>query len=360
MTRILEYKCPSCAAAFTFDPTIQKMKCAHCEAEIEVECLSDQDDLLKELPASEDLIWGERGHRQQLESEEERVQLYICQSCAGELLTDETTIATSCPYCDNSVVLTERIRGDLKPDYLIPFKLDMEAAKQAFSQHLSGKRFLPKVFTKNNHIDDIKGVYVPFWLFNVTAEVDGRFSGIKSEHWVIGNDSYTKVSHYSLLRSAEMVYQQVPVDASQRITDDVMQSLEPFDFFEAEEFQTAYLAGYLADRYDQPADTSLAVANQRIRQTTEKRLISSIQGFDSVSVDEMSVRLKNDGALYALYPVWFLTTSWKGRSYLFAMNGQTGKFVGDLPFDRWAYWRYFLLLALGFSLVLSALAWAIL
>ena len=63
-----------------------------------------------------------------------------------------------------------RLSGMLKPDYVIPFKLDKKAAKAAYMRHIEGKRLLPKLFRDQNHIDEIKGIYVPFWLFDADAD----------------------------------------------------------------------------------------------------------------------------------------------------------------------------------------------
>lgn len=72
---------------------------------------------------------------------------------------------------------------------------------------------------------------------------------------------------------------------------------------------------------------------------------------------DASIRLNNDQPTYVLYPVWLLNTSWNGKKYTFAMNGQTGKFVGDLPLDKRAYWTYFLSIGLSTSLLIYGLVW---
>ncbi|HHY65066.1 MAG TPA: hypothetical protein GX501_08470, partial [Clostridiaceae bacterium] len=136
-------------------------------------------------------------------------------------------------------------------------------------------------------------------------------------------------------------FERVPVDGSTKMPDDLMESIEPFDFSEAVDFQTAYLAGYLADKYDVPADESIARANERIKRSTEQIFASTVQGYATVVPERTSIQLRNGSAKYALYPVWLLNTIWNDKRYTFAMNGQTGKFVGDLPLDKAAYWKWF-------------------
>ena len=126
------------------------------------------------------------------------------------------------------------------------------------------------------------------------------------------------------------------------------------------DFQTAYLAGYLADKYDVTAEDSIDRANQRIKQSTEDAFASTVVGYTSVTPERSSIRLEKGESKYALFPVWLLNTEWNGKKYTFAMNGQTGKIVGDLPLDRGAYARWLLGLtaAIGAGLsVLSYLWW---
>ena len=113
-----------------------------------------------------------------------------------------------------------------------------------------------------------------------------------------------------------------------------MQSIEPFDLKDAVDFQTAYLAGFLADKYDVSSDAQLQTVNSRIRNSVEEAFRNTVTGYSSVTKEWSTVNIDNKLTKYALYPVWVLTTRWQDKPYIFAMNGQTGKFVGDLPVDK--------------------------
>ena len=247
----------------------------------------------------------------------------------------------------NPVVMMGRLSGLLKPDYVIPFKLDKNAAKAALKNHYKGKKLLPKVFHTENHIDEIRGIYVPFWLFETDADANIRYKATRVRMWSDSRYNYTETSFFSVLRSGTIGFEQVPVDGSTKIPDDLMESIEPFDFSQAVDFQTAYLAGYLADKYDVDAEESIDRANERVRRSTEQALADTVIGYHSVIPQSVNVRLKNGKAKYALLPVWLLTTTFEGKKYVFAMNGQTGRFVGDLPIDKGKYARWFLGLTLG-------------
>ena len=324
-----------------FNSTIQKMKCPYCETEFDIEALENY---AKELENKKEdqMEWEETAGNEWQEGETDGMCVYICQSCGGEIIGDENSGATTCPYCGNNVVLKEQFSGDLRPDFVIPFKLDKKAAKEGFKKHLQGKRLLPKPFKDENHLDEIKGVYVPFWLFDAKAEGEMRFKGTRVRVWSDSNYNYTDTSFYSVVRGGSVEFEKVPVDGSTRMADDLMESLEPYDFSEAVDFHTAYLAGYFADKYDVDAETSKARANERIRKSTEDFLQTSVSGGYATLIPEGgNVSLHNAKAKYALYPVWILNTTWQGQNFQFAMNGQTGKFVGNLPMDHGAFWKWY-------------------
>ena len=338
-----EFKCPSCGGAVGFDSDIQKMKCPYCETEFDVEAVKALDDILKNEKPDE-LVWETQAGSQWQEGEEENLRSYVCKSCAGGIVGDANTAATSCPYCGNPVVMTGQFSGALRPDVVIPFKLNKEMAKMGLMKHLKGKFFLPKVFKNQNHIDEIKGIYVPFWLFDADADGDVRYKATKFRSWSDSKYNYTETSYYSVYRAGSMSFERIPVDGSSNMPDDLMESIEPYNYANAVDFQTAYLAGYLADRYDVTADQSISRANARVKQSTEDAFKSTVNGYTSITTEGSSVRISNGKAKYALYPVWILNTTWRGKKYIFAMNGQTGKFVGDLPVDKGALWKWRLIL----------------
>ena len=356
MSALQEFKCPCCGGSIEWNSTAQSMKCPFCDTEFDIETLQGFDqDLKQDVP--DDMTWKPEPGSEWSSEEADKVQLYVCKSCGGEIFGDKDMAATMCPYCGNSVVVPSQFSGDLRPDFVIPFKKNKEEAKAALRTHLQGKKFLPKVFTDENHIEEIKGIYVPFWLFDAEAEAHARYKGTRIRSWTDGDYQYTETNVYSISRGGYLDFDHVAIDGSSKMQDDLMESIEPFDFTEAVDFNTAYLAGYLADRYDVPVTDSIQRANDRIRETTEEEFRKTVQGYDTVSPESVSVRLQNSRASYALYPVWLLNTNWRGERYTFAMNGQTGKFVGDLPLDSSAYTRSIVLTAAGiFAAVLAALS----
>lgn len=356
MAVIQEYKCPCCCGAIAFDSTIQKMKCPFCNTEFEMETLASYDSELKSDQA-DDMSWQMTSGEEWREDELGELKVYVCNSCGGEIACDENTAATACPFCGNPVVMMGQFSGALRPDFVIPFKVDKNAAKAALKSHYEGKRLLPKVFKDQNHIDEVKGVYVPYWLFDTKAHVNMRYKATKVRTWNDSEYNYTETKFYAVSRGGKIGFESVPVDGSSKMPDDLMESIEPFHFSEAVDFQTAYLAGYLADKYDVDAEQSAERANERIRKSAEDAFYQTVEGYTTVTKETGSIQLENGKVTYALFPVWLLSTTWKGQSYLFAMNGQTGKMVGNLPLDKAAYKKWLFGLTGMIGVVLFAISY---
>ena len=226
MAGMLEYKCPCCDGAIQFDSATQKMKCPYCDTEFDVDTLKGYDEELKDEKPSE-MEWATPGGSW-AEGETAGLHTYSCKSCGGEIVGDDTMAASACPFCGNPIVLTGQFAGTLRPDLIIPFKLDKKAAKAKLQEHLKGKTLLPRVFRSQNHIDEIKGVYVPFWLFDSDADAQLRFTATRTRSWSDSKYDYTETNYYSVRRDGTLGFDAVPVDGSSKIEDDLMESIEPF------------------------------------------------------------------------------------------------------------------------------------
>lgn len=357
--QVTNYKCPACTGPIHFDSQSGKMVCDYCDSVFEV---SEIEELYKDENAAASAAAAHTQEEPQNEwsfdssefNEASGMKAYNCPSCAAQLICDETTAATSCPYCGNPTIIPASLSGALKPELIIPFKIDKESAKRALHEHFKGKKLLPTLFISDNRLDEIKGVYVPFWFFDAEARAEAEFSGTKVRTWSDREYNYTETRFFNLERCGRANFDNIPVDASKKMSDELMQSLEPFDYSQAVAFQTSYLSGYFADRYDVPPESCVETANSRVKESSMELLRTTTGGYLSVMQKNGRVRVSNGKAKYALLPVWLLNTTWNGEKFLFAMNGQTGKFIGDLPVDKKAAWKYRLLYGGGIALLLTA------
>ena len=347
----LEFKCPCCGGTLQFDSKSQNIICPYCDSQFAASDLKEYtDDLASDKV--EDTSWDESRVEAYTNEEMKGMKIYSCDSCGGEIIVEETTSSTSCPYCGNNLLVTKELSGDLKPNRVIPFKKDKDAVMESMKKFLKKKVLLPSSFSKDNVIEEIKPLYVPFWLFD--ADVDGkvRFNGEVVRSYSDSNYNYKETKYYSIIREGHIAFDHVPVDGSKKMEDKLMESIEPFDFGESTEFNVAYLAGYAADRYDVSKDETFNRATQRCREGTIQAFRNDISGYSNVTVSDSNIQLFDTKAQYALYPVWVMNTKWKDKNYRFAVNGQSGKMAGNLPISPLKFTLFWLLF---FALVMGAI-----
>ncbi len=340
MADILTNKCPNCGGAIEFDTGSQNMKCPFCEAEFEIEAVKAYNEAIGaqqegEGNAAWDTYTGDSGSGDWSDSEKENMSAYSCQSCGGEIVADKETGATSCPYCGNPVIIPVQFSGMFKPDYVIPFKIDKQGAKNALSNFLKGKFLLPKAFKDQNRIEKITGLYVPYWLFDCHSDGNIVYKANKVSRWSTSDYNYTKTDYYSIIRQGDLSFVRLPVDGSSKVENNYTEAIEPYNYNEMTDFQTAYLTGFIADKYDVEANECVPRANERIRESTKEEFLKTIHGYSSVNIASSNINISQGNIKYAMLPVWILNSKYKDKLYTFAMNGQTGKFVGELPVD-WA------------------------
>ncbi len=335
------YQCPACTGPLHFAGDTGKLQCDYCENSYEPETIAALMADKECAAGAQQPEWAtEAAGSPWSEAEMAGLRVYNCPSCGAQVICDANTAATSCAYCNNPTVMPQMLNGGLRPDYVIPFKLDNDAAKQALAKHYKGKLFLPKEFAAQNRIEEIKGIYVPFWLFDCQADADVCYRAKKVHSYTSGNEQVTVTEHYRLTRGGDVTFQKIPVDGSKKMPDAHMDAIEPFDYNELTPFSTAYLPGFLADKYDVDAAESAQRANARIRASVEESFAETVSGYSGRTTEYANIRLAQGEVKYALLPVWMLNSSWKGKTLTFAMNGQTGKLIGDLPISwpRVAAW----------------------
>ena len=355
-TGITTYQCPSCTGPLHFVGESGKLECDYCGKSYDVEeiekLFSEKEaDSAAAQAKSDDEQERERAAAAEMgmtwdEQETAGMKAYNCPSCGAQMICDATTAATSCPYCGNPAIVPGQFSGGLRPELLIPFKLDKQAAVEGLKKYYRGKKFLPKAFSDQNHIEEIQGVYVPFWLCDCQVEGSASYEATNSRTWKEGDYEITETDHYQVDRSGRIGFRRIPVDASSKMPDAHMDSIEPYDYNELRNFSTAYLPGFLADKYDVSQQDSMERIETRAKNSAELEMRKTVQGYSTVNVLNQNVRFGRSDIKYALMPVWMLSTKWDGQNFLFAMNGQTGKLIGDLPVDKGKYFAWFAGIAL--------------
>ena len=313
--------CPNCGGTMQFDPQVGKMKCIFCDSvftQEEAEEFFRQQNEEEELKGSGD-DWGDLA---------DNMRAYSCNTCGAEIICDETTAATRCPYCDNTTVIEAQFSGAAKPDFVIPFAFTKEQAMEKYKGYYEKRKLIPKDFISGSRVEEIQGVYVPFWLYDGSVNIDAEFEAADKTE----NDTEIIRKIYKAQRRGTISFENVPADASKRMPDDIMDSVEPFNFTQLKPFSMTYMPGFLAERFDVEGDDDLERAEKRVVNTAKQKTKATVK-HDEVTEKRGDYKVNYTKKKYAMLPVWYLTTSWNGKQWNFAMNGQTGTFTGDLPVD---------------------------
>ncbi len=329
MASIANYKCPACGGPLHFDSGTQKLKCDYCDSTYDP---SEIEDLYnkKETEGSKDVL-----EQTWTEAEIATMHAYRCPSCGAEIIVDDNTAATSCPYCNNPTINATQFEGALKPNYIIPFKLKKEDAIEGLKKFYEDKPFLPKTFSNENHIDEIKGLYVPFWLYDGLIQASADYHATIVHSHMEGDYEVTTTRHYQVHREGEVQFEKVPADGASKMPDEFMDAIEPFEYKALVPFKKSYLAGYYADKYDVSSSDDEKRTTVRMQNSAKAFLDASLSQYSSSVTEHVDMNLVNSHVSYAFLPVWILATKWNNKNYLFVMNAQTGKMIGDdLPIDK--------------------------
>lgn len=335
MGEVNQFKCPCCGARLGYDGEKGQMKCQYCESTFSMEQVMANEKANEEFAEGSQMDWKTSSSSSSLiTGPDGKVEGYSCNACGAQMVADENTAATECPYCGNFSIIKTSFDGMYKPDLVVPFAIGKEKAQAALNEFTKGKKLLPDAFVQKNRIDSITGLYVPFWLYSCHATGKISYQGVKSEKWEDDNYEYVKKDHYRILRSGEMDFERIPCDASTKMDDATMDSLEPYDLSKAVPYDAAYFSGYLADRYDVQEKDARPRANERVENTFRDRLREEVKNYEEVEKTSEQIQLSNAKAEYGMLPVWMMTTQYENKTYTFGINGQTGQLVGSLPIDK--------------------------
>ncbi len=325
-------KCPNCDAPIEFSSDLQKMTCEFCGNEMTIE---EAEGLIEQYNV-------EVEDKTEAVNEQIEVDVYVCDTCGAEVLTDEDTSATFCSYCGNPTLIRKRFEGVLAPGYVIPFKVDKEKAKLAYKEWINkGGVFTPKEFKSEAMLEKITGLYAPFWLYDYKGAAVLKATGRKVRVTREGQYRCTYTSYYDVKRDFSIEYEKIPADASEKLPDRTMDLLEPFDYSEMVPFKLPYLSGYYSDKYKYTAAEMSARVEGRVEDYVVAAGRNTISGYDSVTINSKDIKLVKEKADYVLFPIWLLSYKYNNEIRMFTMNGQTGKIVADLPKSKSLMFKWF-------------------
>ncbi len=336
----IEYKCENCAASLRFDAKKNMLMCDYCGSEFSVDYVEESTAKKQEKETKAKALNEENWKDNYEENGEDsfakmQVKVRTCPSCGGTLLGDENSAATFCAYCGNAT-LTDAVITDARiPDYIIPFKNTKEEAQKAFLEWGKKGFITPKNFTSKSTVDKITGLYVPFYLYSCFSDCDynAKAQKVHTEKKLMKTVEITE--HYRVGRNVSVKYNDIPADASEKMNDETMDLLEPFDFNELEEFKKAYMSGFLADKYSYTDKELVERVAKRVIEYSNEAAEDTITGYTDFTKTNSRTDISWHKTKYVMLPVWILNYNYNGKNYEFAMNGQSGKTVGKRPVSVW-------------------------
>ncbi len=257
-----------------------------------------------------------------------------CVNCGAPLEIKEFNSTCKCEYCGSYIILEERVRGAYRPHLVLPFKIGMRQAVRLLENEFKSRVFLPGTFLEESTLEEFKGMYVPFWMYDYGTEVDYIGKGAKVRVWAGGDTEYTETSYYRVERKMGIDFQKVPADASIEMPDDIMDLMEPFDYAALEEFQEKYMSGFYGEVYNEGAEQLEERAYRKAERDADSLLRETIHGYTSVVPEHKDIRMERKAVHYTLLPVWRYIYQYQGKEYPFYINGQTGKITGSAPVSK--------------------------
>ncbi|SFR63805.1 TFIIB-type zinc ribbon-containing protein [Anaeromicropila populeti] len=359
---ILQYKCPNCGADMIYDSHSGMLSCQSCGTSMNIEQMpksstgsTTNGDSYREEGADADDINEEYGDFEEFEThtgsgtfyENEAVH-YHCNNCGAELITNPDTTATTCSFCGSPMVLGDRLTGSMAPAKVLPFCISKEQAQAAFKKWCKKGRLTPRGFMNADRIKSITGMYVPFWLYDANGRGEIQATATKVRHYTRGDYRYTETRYYDIYRKVDLLFEKIPVDASEKMDDTLMDKLEPFPYDNLKEFNAPYLSGYIAEKYNYTDRQLFPRLQAKTESFVDSFIRNSISGYTSVTYNHSWIDIKQRNADYTLLPVWLVCYDYNQSEHIFAMNGQTGKVVGKPPISKQKVFLWFTGLTIAF------------
>ena len=321
MSATITFHCPNCDAGLLFQADKGNFACEFCLSEFTREELDS-------TSASE------RAEVETERSEEYSSHLhgYHCENCGAEVICEEHTSATFCYYCHNPVVLVGEVSGELLPRKIIPFKFDKKGATERFLEFAKKHKFVPRDYCDEKQIDKITGVYFPFWVTDADVSASYRTTARRSRSWRQGDYIYTEVSHFNIQRRGDIHFEDVVSSALTTEDSAMLEGVMPYPQGAHIDFDMAYLHGYFAKRRNAEKEEFYNSVREKMTKGSTTLFRQTISGYTSVDTGNCDLTIHKSDWSYTLMPVWTMTyTNKKGKTYLYAMNGYTGKIYGELP-----------------------------
>ncbi len=326
------FPCDECGADMRFSPAQSKLICGHCGNEEETGDPNPWSKTIREL----DLHAALSAELPEVEMEETRVS--SCPNCGAQVEFSPDIHASECPFCATPVVTDTGTHRHIKPKGVLPFQLDEPAAHSAMNDWLGKLWFAPnglQEYARNGR--KLDGIYVPYWTFD--AQTRSRYTGQRGTYYYItvrGPDGKSKrvrkIRWRNVSGNVQRFFDDVLVLASKSLPKRYTDGLAPWGLSALEPYSPHFLAGFRAEGYQVELpdgfDEACDIMDAQIR-----RDIKFDIGGDQQRIASVNTQMTEETFKHVLLPVWMAAYKYKGKSYRFVVNGQSGRVQGERPWS---------------------------
>lgn len=332
MATTLTYQCPNCSAGLKFDPEKGKLCCEFCQSEFTEE----------ELAATETARAAEEAASRAAEEAAEAMEhpdeeysallcSYSCSSCGAEVVADQNTAVTFCPYCHNPILLGGRLAGQMKPHKVIPFAFDKKEAEKRFLAFAKKKWFVPRGFTAPDQVEKMTGIYYPFWVTDADTDASMTARATRKRSWRAGDYLYTETSNFHIERRGDIHFEDIVTPALKEEDREMLNGILPYPSDSLQPFTMPCLSGFIAKKRDIEIEAVRNAVKNRMMDYSGQLLRGTIHGYTTVLPGTPRLLVKEMHWDYTLMPIYLLNYRYKNKTYTYALNGYTGKVYGKLP-----------------------------
>ncbi len=330
--KVRKFPCGKCGADVVWNPGAAALKCPYCGAERPIPTSPGEiheHPIEEALRAPRDLGWG---------AERKAVK---CSRCGAVTTLDAGVAASSCAFCGTPAVVEAPSDGKMvRPEGLLPFRVDRNGAAGKFRAWTQALWFRPNDLKKKSSVTGLSGVYVPFWTFD--AATHSSWSAEAGFYYYVDvevlENGRTVVRREQRVRwelaegVLEKFFDDLPVEASRGLERSLAEAIEPFPTHELVPYEPSYLSGFLAEEYAVDVEDALRIARDRMAVEIRAACAAAVPGDTQrnlqVQTAWSSVAYKN-----ALLPLWIAAYDYAGTPYRFLVNGVTGKVSGKAPWS---------------------------
>ena len=311
--------CSSCGGKVEFSPQDKALKCVNCGNIYPIE-------YKQQVVKHPIMDYSVSAH---LDAWLKENRAYKCKVCGAQVTFNKYDIATNCQYCHTSSLMPLKDLPGFKPEKVIPFKIDKNRAKDEFKYMVLKRKFLPNDFRKNLPTTDMGATYLSAFNFEcfVSASYKGR-QRISSTERDRNGRTRTVTSYRYFSGNIEKQFDNLVVEASDKINQDEIASILPYDFSESYDYDNKFIKGYNVGYYNQTIAEAQEVAKQDALHQVEQAIRRKYSSIDSLTVNPTYSNIKYN---YTLLPAYFVNFSYKNKPYINVMNGQMGAIGGKLP-----------------------------